>query len=358
MESRASEYLSSIVERASRHQFATRVFEADELPHAIARELSRADRTQSRFSLLIVESATPCEKIDEVSRLLLGRKRLTDDVFRLSSSAFALTLPDTSATGARTLAHSIESKWQHELAFTIFTYPNNWFADGVEDVNGDETDAASVAEQCADRSLAPLMAQRLTFCQRSRDIAVSTVGLIALAPLAAIVSLLIKLNSRGPVLYRHTRIGWQGCPFHMYKFRSMIVGAEEQKTSLLEQNEQDGPAFKMTNDPRVTSIGRILRKLSIDEIPQLWNVLRGEMTLVGPRPLLPAEIAECETWQTNRLTVVPGITCTWQVEGRSEVSFADWMRMDLRYIREMGPLRDSIVLIRTIRAVLIRPNGK
>lgn len=358
MHSRVSDYLSSLVERASRRQFLTRILEPDELPHAIAREQSRADRTQSSFSVLIVETDARSSPVDGFAKTLLGRKRITDDVFRLSRSAFALTLPDTTASGARTLARAIEAKSEHGLAFTTFTYPNKWFVNGFDDGSDDETDAAAVAEPCADQSLEPLMAQRLTMFQRARDVAVSIVGLIALSPLAAIVSLSIKLNSRGPILYRHARIGWQGKPFQMYKFRSMIVGAEEQKTSLLEQNEQDGPAFKMTNDPRVTSIGRILRKLSIDEIPQLWNVLRGEMTLVGPRPLLPAEIAECETWQTSRLTVVPGITCTWQVEGRSEVSFADWMRMDLRYIREMRPLRDSIVLLRTIRAVLIRPNGK
>ena len=140
----------------------------------------------------------------------------------------------------------------------------------------------------------------------------------------------------------------------MYKFRSMVVDAESLQKALLAQSEQDGPAFKMRNDPRITGIGHFIRKTSIDELPQLWNVLRGDMSLVGPRPLPCHESDACTPWQRRRLDVTPGLTCIWQVYGRSRVTFAEWMRMDLIYGRSRGLLHDLKLLIKTIPAVLFR----
>jgi lipopolysaccharide/colanic/teichoic acid biosynthesis glycosyltransferase len=164
------------------------------------------------------------------------------------------------------------------------------------------------------------------------------------------------LTSPGPLFFRQQRDGLAGQRFTMHKFRTMCADAEAQKSKLRRHSEQDGPAFKMINDPRLTRVGRFLRRTSIDELPQLWNVLKGEMSLVGPRPLPCDESNSCEDWQKRRLDVTPGLTCIWQVKGRSRVSFADWIRMDVEYIKSRSLWQDFKLLVRTILAVL-RGNG-
>jgi lipopolysaccharide/colanic/teichoic acid biosynthesis glycosyltransferase len=168
----------------------------------------------------------------------------------------------------------------------------------------------------------------------------------------------IKLTSKGPVLFAQKRAGLGGKPFKIYKFRTMVVDAEALKAKLKAQNEQDGPAFKIKDDPRVTKVGKFLRKTSIDELPQLWNVLIGDMTLVGPRPLPVNESDACEGWQRRRLDVTPGLTCIWQVKGRSRVSFAEWVRMDVAYIRRRTFWHDVTILAQTIPAVLLRRGAR
>jgi lipopolysaccharide/colanic/teichoic acid biosynthesis glycosyltransferase len=161
-------------------------------------------------------------------------------------------------------------------------------------------------------------------------------------------------TSPGPLLFKQRRMGLGGRPFQMLKFRTMIVNAEAQRSELLALNEQDGPAFKIKDDPRITRFGKFLRKSSIDELPQLWNVLRGEMSLVGPRPLPCFEAEACEPWQQRRHDVTPGLTCLWQVYGRSKCKFADWMRLDLRYLASRTLWRDIKLIVLTIPAVLWR----
>lgn len=172
------------------------------------------------------------------------------------------------------------------------------------------------------------------------------------SPVMAVAALSIKLDSRGPVLFRQVRTGINGRTFDLLKFRTMCVDAEERKERLAELNEMSGPVFKIRKDPRVTRVGQFLRKFSIDELPQLINVLRGEMSLVGPRPPLPNEVADYMPWQHRRLSVKPGVTCLWQVNGRNEVSFEDWMRMDLEYIDNWSLWLDMKILARTVPAVL------
>ncbi len=179
-----------------------------------------------------------------------------------------------------------------------------------------------------------------------------SIALLLLAPLFAIVALAIKATSRGPVFFRQKRSGLGGKEFVMLKFRSMVADAETRKRQLLAMNEQDGPAFKLKNDPRVTRIGRFLRRTSIDELPQLWNVLGGDMSLVGPRPLPCDEAQSCRGWLRQRLDVTPGLTCIWQVHGRSRVSFADWVRMDVQYIRFRSLGRDMKLLLQTVPAIM------
>lgn len=193
------------------------------------------------------------------------------------------------------------------------------------------------------------------FFKRFLDVVLSGTALIVLSPFLASFALLIKKDSEGPILFSQTRVGKGGRLFRLYKFRTMVQNAEDLKQSLIKYNETDGPAFKMKHDPRVTKLGRFLRRSSLDELPQLWNVLVGDMSLVGPRPALPAEVLEWEPWQFNRLSVEQGCTCIWQVSGRSETSFQEWMEMDLEYVSKWSILLDLTLIVRTI---LVMINGR
>jgi exopolysaccharide biosynthesis polyprenyl glycosylphosphotransferase len=188
--------------------------------------------------------------------------------------------------------------------------------------------------------------------KRAIDAAISLVVLAILFPVLLIVAILIKITSPGPVFFVQNRVGMNQRQFKLYKFRSMVADAEERKSELLHLNERDGPAFKIDNDPRITPIGRFIRKTSIDELPQLFNVLSGEMSLVGPRPPLPDEVQKYEWLFRKRLSVKPGITCIWQISGRNNVSFDRWMQMDHEYIENWSIWLDLRILLKTIPAVL------
>lgn len=177
-------------------------------------------------------------------------------------------------------------------------------------------------------------------------------GIIIFSPIMLLATLAIKFEDKGPILFKQTRSGLNGKRFPLYKFRTMVVDAESKKNQLSDLNEMSGPVFKIKNDPRVTKIGSILRKTSMDELPQFFNVLRGEMSLVGPRPPLPNEVAQYEPWQHRRLSVKPGVTCTWQVNGRNRIDFEDWMRLDLEYIDNWSLWNDTKIIVKTIPAVL------
>ncbi|HYV47826.1 MAG TPA: sugar transferase [Myxococcaceae bacterium] len=188
--------------------------------------------------------------------------------------------------------------------------------------------------------------------KRLFDIVSSGAALFFMLPLFAVVAAAIKLGSKGPVFFRQQRIGLNGRPFGMLKFRSMVTNAEELKAKLMAQNEQTGPVFKMKNDPRITGIGRFIRKYSIDELPQLINVLRGDMSVVGPRPPVPSEVAKYEAWQRRRLSVRPGLTCIWQVSGRNQITFDQWMYLDMQYIDHWSFVGDLQLIFRTVPVVL------
>jgi exopolysaccharide biosynthesis polyprenyl glycosylphosphotransferase len=190
--------------------------------------------------------------------------------------------------------------------------------------------------------------------KRVIDVVGASIALLVFAPVIGIAALAIRLGSPGPVLFRQTRLGLNGRPFQLLKLRSMVEDAEARWPELIARNEVSGPVFKVRNDPRVTRVGRILRSFSLDELPQLWNVLRGEMSLVGPRPPLPHEVDRYESRDRRRLSVRPGITCVWQISGRSQVQFADWIEMDLYYIDHWSLLLDLWILLRTPLAVIRR----
>jgi len=192
----------------------------------------------------------------------------------------------------------------------------------------------------------------VSWLKRALDMVVVSFGLLASAPLLALIAIAIKIDSRGPVFYGQQRVGKDGRLFKMLKFRSMVTGAEQRIVDLAAHNEASGPMFKMRRDPRVTRVGRFIRRWSLDELPQLFNVLRGEMSLVGPRPPVPSEVTQYEEWQLGRLRAVPGLTGLWQVSGRSEVPFHDMVRLDLHYIRNWSLSLDIEILLRTIPAVL------
>lgn len=189
--------------------------------------------------------------------------------------------------------------------------------------------------------------------KRGFDITVSSLALAFLSPALLLTALAIKLDSRGPVFFKQKRTGLNGREFYLWKFRSMTTDAEARRESLQHRNEMSGPVFKITNDPRITRVGSVLRKTSIDELPQLWNVLRGDMSIVGPRPILELKKWEYDRWHCRRLSVKPGITCTWQISGRNDLDFPTWMKLDLDYIDRWSLALDLMIFLRTIPAVLL-----
>ncbi len=181
----------------------------------------------------------------------------------------------------------------------------------------------------------------------------ATAGLVLLAPLLIATALAIYMESPGPILFRQVRVGKRGRPFTMFKFRSMRVTAEEDKQALSADNESaDGVLFKMKKDPRVTRVGRIIRRLSIDELPQLLNILRGDMSIVGPRPALPTEVDQYDIEARKRLQTKPGLTCLWQISGRSDLAFSEQVDLDLRYLQARSLAKDIEIIARTVPAVI------
>lgn len=190
------------------------------------------------------------------------------------------------------------------------------------------------------------------FAKRAFDIVLSAFSLLLLLPFFLLLAIAIQLDSKGPVIYSQMRAGKNGKPFRLYKFRSMCADADDRQRDLQSLNEKDGPVFKISNDPRVTKLGRIMRKKSIDELPQLFNILKGDMSIVGPRPPLLTEVKQYTPYQLQRLGVTPGLTCYWQISGRSDLSFNDWVRLDLKYISECGLWVDLKTILKTVPAVL------
>jgi len=192
------------------------------------------------------------------------------------------------------------------------------------------------------------------FGKRALDVLGAIAALVVCAPVLAVLAGIILIESRGPVFYRSVRIGKGGRAFTFYKLRSMVKDADRKRHTVAHMNEADGPVFKIARDPRITRVGRFLRSSSLDEIPQFYNVLIGDMSLVGPRPPIPNEVSQYEPWQLRRLDVRPGITCLWQISGRSRIGFQEWMRLDLEYIRHQSLRLDLKILMRTLPAVLSR----
>ncbi len=378
----------------------------------LERERMRSDRSNSQFALLsfVSPAALSRTQTDLLARLLQIRIRATDDAGFLSNQSLGVLLPETSAQGAWKLAEDLVARFPAALQYLrceVYTYPHDHqeptnhesfdtYSDNVpleaepvgvgagsDTLHGHDSRPtnghthanghvaapsnrrrqAAALTRCSSsdsdlqspssRPMAPFFVRPLPLWKRAIDIAVSGIALLVLSPLLVVVALAVKATSPGPVIFQQCRDTLGGRSFMIYKFRTMVADAENRKAALREFSEQDGPAFKIAKDPRITPIGRFLRSTSIDELPQLLNVLRGDMTLVGPRAMDSRESEGCEPWQRRRLDVTAGITCIWQVQGRSSVSFTEWMRMDLRYIQTRSATGDFKLLVQTVPAVVL-----
>jgi len=334
----------------------------------LRRERSRAERSGQVFSVLEFHVGTdrsPGSTAAVLAEICFERLRTTDTFGWFDPERIALVLPDTCARDAGKVAEEVRMRFpleQEPPPCRVHTYPSDPVRAGAEE-NVRVLTAPVAPLQTSPpaqnaQAMEALFEQPMPLWKRSLDVTGALFGLVALLPVLAVAAVAVKCSSPGPVLFKQRRSGRGGKPFTIYKFRSMVVDAEVRKKDLMQHNEQDGPAFKITNDPRVTQVGRILRKLSIDELPQLWNVLRGDMSLVGPRPLPCHESEACLPWQRRRLDVKPGITCFWQIKSGMRIAFDDWVRMDIQYLRSLTPLQDIKLIGKTVTAVLGRKTSQ
>ncbi len=319
----------------------------------LERERARADRGGDHFALLAL---TPTEEhagyMGCLVRTLRARLRSGDDIGWLEDRSIGVLLPATATSGAWKVAKDVCLRLPADTpapACKVYAYPSDAGPEKPGQ-NGFSSGGARTPVQ----ALESLLLLATPVWKRSLDIVGASIGLLLLLPVFGVIALILRCTSPGPVFFTQWRSGRGGKPFLMYKFRTMVCDAEARKADLMALNEQDGPAFKIKQDPRVTAVGRVLRKTSLDELPQLWNVLRGDMSLVGPRPLPCAESEACSGWLRRRLDVTPGLTCLWQVRGRCAVSFADWVRMDLQYIHSRSLWQDLKLLLLTVPVIVLR----
>jgi len=327
---------------------------------ALQRERLRADRNSTQFSLLTLTFGRRDGAIifDAAAEVLESRIRATDLPGWHKERTMGIILPDTHAEGAWKLAEDLRYRMAASSVsprFSVYAYPT--FTGNDEDLAAGQQDRSTgdlERETAPTQPLEVLLMQQCPAWKRALDILGAGLGVVLLGPIMILAAVAIKFTSRGPVIFKQQRDTLGGRPFQIYKFRTMNVDAEAKLAGLMALNEQGGAAFKMAKDPRVTPLGRFLRSTSIDELPQLFNVLFGDMTLVGPRAMPTRESNRCEAWQRRRLDVRAGITCIWQVRGRSAVTFTQRMRMDLGYVQSRSLRFDVSLLAETVPAVLFR----
>lgn len=357
---------------------------AEQLNRILERERTRADRTGRPLSMVLLGYDGKLRKrkdAETIVYVMQKRGRITDDIGWFDKHTGFAVLPDTPVQGGRRYAEIVRQQLRErgiQTSFAIYQYapireddPQDRDSHGDGGHRFDDTATAKqlqapvapttpevalssgfVPAEPQALDLEPLLARRLPCWKRGMDLVVSGSALLMLWPVMVGIGVAIKLDSTGPVIFKQKRSGLGGQPFGIWKFRTMVPDAEARRAELLAGNEQDGPAFKIKADPRVTRVGAFLRKTSLDELPQLVNIFLGNMTLVGPRPLPVHESDACEPWQKRRLDITPGLTCIWQVWGRSTVNFNDWVRMDLRYKRKRTPQHDLKIMLHTVPAVL------
>ena len=356
---------SDLVQLADRHGWntdpAVYVYPWDDELISLSTEVVQSsDDSDSDGSNMMLpepkEFADGFERVDSYHIEKFETERATGTDFGGNGNGFSVGangVPGTSAVQVveRAAVHSIEETNDVSAATTVVDLPTFKESQRTSLSPAVEARLNAVASSMS-TSVIPVI--RTPGWKRTIDIFGAGAGLVLLSPILLLAAVAIKVSSRGPVLFSQTREGQGGRQFDILKFRTMVVDAEEKQASLRDVSEQDGPAFKLKDDPRVTAVGAILRKSCVDELPQLVNVLVGQMSLVGPRPLPVAESVECAAWQRMRLPVLPGLTCTWQARGGRNVSFDQWMRMDLEYIRNRGFLTDLRLIIETAFIALLQ----
>ncbi len=357
-----------------------------DLDKVLRRERCRADRTGGEFCLLVFTTAagTIDHAPEPLVQFLEKRSRCIDEVGCDAAGHVWFLMSGCPVREARRVGKQICSRvaangsawhcdvYHHASESTSTSLSNrrgsngngareedSRFAGGRPQESSRQTalelsrQTATEEEESPAKSTGELFLCETPLWKRSFDVLGAGLGLVCLAPLLLLIGLVVKFTSPGPAMFVQWRSGHGGRPFRIFKFRSMISDAPALKSSLLSGNERDGPAFKIIDDPRSTPLGRILRLTNLDELPQLWNVLRGEMSLVGPRPLPCDESAACAPWQSARLDVKPGLTCFWQsADHRETIPFDEWMRMDLRYAASLSPLVDATLVLRTLVKML------
>ena len=338
------------------------------------RECARSERNGHEFCLVVVWAAgvsTP-KHLSKLARLLCRRARATDEVGWFEKGRLCVILPDTSEEGAMSFVRDITESANFRgispicnvLGYRGQMHSDNermdadQIARGIDyagqDISVPDFRPLTPLRTVSAGDVSTLLLKPLPWWKRFIDVVLGSTILLVALPFMAAAAIAIKLSDRGPIFFRQRRAGLGGRPFTIFKFRTMVLDADLKKSRLREKSEQDGPAFKLKHDPRITRVGRFLRETSIDELPQLFNVLLGDMSLVGPRPLPVEESNRCATWHRRRLDVTPGLTCIWQVHGRSKVTFAEWIRMDRRYIRAQSIFHDLKLIIMTVPSVLLR----
>ncbi len=370
--------LSWLTDRS--RQKPAQLFAEPEFCRHLKIERLRSDRSGLAFCLirlqLMSDSAT-FAGLERLTDLLVTRLRFTDILGHIGPFKAGVILPDTPEAGGKTVLQALqvllnEADLQCALALDVYV-PGGLPLD--EDSNATPSDLEpnvstshnlSPPSKMQSESVAPnmlltrrpineLLTQQISVFAKSKrafDFVIALLLLCFSLPVMALIALVIRCTSTGPVIFRQVREGKGGKPFVILKFRTMIEGAEAQQAALRKLSQRNGPAFKMRNDPRVTRVGAVLRASCLDELPQLINVLRGDMSLVGPRPLPLHESRQCKPWQRRRLDVLPGLTGHWQV-GNRDVSFDDWMRSDLRYVGDYSMLQDVGLMLKSLRVVTL-----
>jgi lipopolysaccharide/colanic/teichoic acid biosynthesis glycosyltransferase len=327
-------------------------------------EKRRTDRSKAPLSMIVFTGVAGDQRLQSLTRLadlLQSNKRETDILGYFGEHRLALLLPDTNGVGVETLLRNLRSRaGDLEYSTGSSTYPDQLF-DSLLTVQKAPAEALPLLiDESTSSSVSALL-------KRAVDLAGAAALILLLSPLMLVTALAIALTSTGPVIFRQVRLGRRGTPFVFYKFRSMVTDADDQihrefvrnlingKHREVNQGDPDNPLYKLAADPRITRVGAFIRAMSIDELPQLFNVLKGDMSLVGPRPPLAYEAEKYQSWHLRRvLEIRPGITGLWQVEGRSRTSFDDMVRLDLRYIRNSSLLLDLKILLKTVLVVIRR----
>lgn len=367
----------------------------------IRREQVRADRNQHPFSLLVFyvgNQEANGTHTEHLAHIVTNRVRLTDEVGWFDNQRIGILLPDTSTDGAQRLADDICQTYNVKISppeYVVYTYPFKWFSngnghqtqlhfadlssnwkttisrgfsvtpaprDGRNIIFGTQSPSIDATSNCETLSqeIEPFSLNPLPVWKRAMDILCALLGLVVLSPILLITALFIKIVSPGPVFFRQQRVGYLGKKFTMLKFRTMKPDADssahQQHMSRLIKSANGGgldrPMTKVDNKSQIVHLGNILRKTCIDELPQLFNVLRGEMSLVGPRPPIPYEVEEYSPWHYGRFNTVPGVTGLWQVSGKNQLTFLEMVRLDIRYLRKITLLSDIIILLKTPLAII------